>query len=100
MDWAIGIRFPAGVEDFSLLQSIQTSSGAWSTSYPKDIRGSFSRVKWQRHKTDHSPPSSAKVKNDGAVPPLPHTSPWCGVFLIKHKDNLHTFQKFLFYAIT
>jgi hypothetical protein len=28
MDWAIGIRFPAGVEDFSLLQSIQTSSGA------------------------------------------------------------------------
>jgi hypothetical protein len=22
---------------------------------------------------DHSPPSSAEVKNDGAIPPLPHT---------------------------
>jgi hypothetical protein len=25
---------------------------------------------------DHSPPSSAEVKNDGAIPPLPHMSPW------------------------
>jgi hypothetical protein len=29
-------------------------------------------------KTDHSPPSSTDVKNDGAIPPLPHTSSWRG----------------------
>jgi hypothetical protein len=27
---------------------------------------------------DHSPPSHAEIKNVGAVPPLPHTSSWCG----------------------
>jgi hypothetical protein len=25
---------------------------------------------------DHSPPSSAEVKNGGAIPPLPHKSSW------------------------
>jgi hypothetical protein len=25
---------------------------------------------------DHSPPSSAEVKNGGAIPPLPYLSPW------------------------
>jgi hypothetical protein len=29
---------------------------------------------------DHSPPSSAEVKNDGAIPPLPHMSSWCGAW--------------------
>jgi hypothetical protein len=27
---------------------------------------------------DHSPWSSAEVKNGGAIPPLPHMSSWCG----------------------
>jgi hypothetical protein len=27
-------------------------------------------------KADHSPPSSAEVKNDEATPPLPHMSSW------------------------
>jgi hypothetical protein len=29
--------------------------------------------------TDQPPPSSAEIKNDGAVPPFPHTSPWRNV---------------------
>jgi hypothetical protein len=29
--------------------------------------------------TKESPPSSAMVMNGGAIPPLPHTSTWCGV---------------------
>jgi hypothetical protein len=29
-------------------------------------------VKWLRYEADHSPPSSAKVKNGGAVPPCSH----------------------------
>jgi hypothetical protein len=36
---------------------------------------------------DHSPPSSAEVKNGGAIPPLPHMSSWDNVKLIKQRDN-------------
>jgi hypothetical protein len=32
-------------------------------------------VKRPGHETDHSPPSSAEVKNGGAIPPLPCMSP-------------------------
>jgi hypothetical protein len=44
-------------------------------------------VKQPAREADHSPPSSAEVKNDGAIPPLPHTSSWRGASLIKHRDN-------------
>jgi hypothetical protein len=47
-----------------------------------------SEVKWQEREADHSLPSSAEVKNDGAIHPLPHTSSWSIASLIKHKDNL------------
>jgi hypothetical protein len=36
------------------------------------------RVKRPGNEADHSPPSSAEVKNVGAIPPLPHTSLWRG----------------------
>jgi hypothetical protein len=36
-------------------------------------------VKRQECEADHSPPSSAEVKNGGALPPLPHKS---------HRDNV------------
>jgi hypothetical protein len=35
-------------------------------------------VKRLRREADHSPPSSAEVKNGGAIPPLPYMSLWCG----------------------
>jgi hypothetical protein len=34
-------------------------------------------------KSDHSPPSSVVVENDGAIHPLPHTPSWCGAELSK-----------------
>jgi hypothetical protein len=40
-----------------------------------DIRGSF-----PSGKADHTSPSSTKVKNGGAIPPLPDASTW-------HRDN-------------
>jgi hypothetical protein len=50
------------------------------TSFPVGTRGSLTtRVKRQEREADHLPPFSAEVKNDGAVPPLPHTSSWRGV---------------------
>jgi hypothetical protein len=33
-----------------------------------------SGIKLPGRETDHSPPSSADVKNGGAIPPLPHMS--------------------------
>jgi hypothetical protein len=34
------------------------------------------RVKQPGQKADHSPPSGAKLKDGGAIPPLPHMSSW------------------------
>jgi hypothetical protein len=43
------------------------------------VPGAFSPgLKRQGREADHSPPSSAEVKNGGAIPPLPHTSSWHG----------------------
>jgi hypothetical protein len=33
----------------------------------------------QGREADHSPPSNAEIKNNGAIPPLPHISSWRGV---------------------
>jgi hypothetical protein len=42
---------------------IRTGSGAHPASYPMDTRGSFPELKWPGREGDHSPPSSAEVKN-------------------------------------
>jgi hypothetical protein len=33
-------------------------------------------VKRKGREADHLPPSSEEIKNDGAISPFPHTSPW------------------------
>jgi hypothetical protein len=46
---------------------------------------------------DHSPPSTAEIKEcvcvcaraRGAIPPLPNTPSWRGAQLKKHKDNFN-----------
>jgi hypothetical protein len=91
MGWTAGVRFPAGARDFSLL-SVQTHSRVHPASYPVGNRGSFPGGKVAGHEADHSPPSSAKVKNGGAIPPLPHTSSWRGAQLIKHMENISKYS--------
>jgi hypothetical protein len=56
-----------------LLHSVQTGSGATPASYPMGIGDSFPEVKRPKREADCSPPYSAKVKNCGAITPLPHT---------------------------
>jgi hypothetical protein len=56
------VRFPAGAGNFSLHHRVPNGSGAHPTSYPMDIRGSFLWVKRPGREADHSPPSSAEVK--------------------------------------
>jgi hypothetical protein len=44
-DRMIGVRFPAGAENFSLPYLVQTGSGAHPASYPVVTRGFLSRGK-------------------------------------------------------
>jgi hypothetical protein len=53
-----GARFPAGAGNFYLLHTVWDGFGAHAASYPMGTRGSF-----PCSKADHSPPSSAEVKN-------------------------------------
>jgi hypothetical protein len=78
VSWTVGVRFPAGASDFSLLHSVQTGSGAHPYSYPIGTAGSFGGIKRPGREADHSPPFSVEVKNGGAIPQLPHTSLWRG----------------------
>jgi hypothetical protein len=68
----------AGYARFSLFHNLQTGSGAHPASYPMGCGGGlFSPgLKRSRREADHSPPSMAKVKNGGAIPPLPHMFSW------------------------
>jgi hypothetical protein len=70
--WLEGLRimipFPEGARDFSLLQSIQTCSGAHPISYSMCIRTSFPG---QGMKLNHSLPSRAKVKIAGSYTSTP-----------------------------
>jgi hypothetical protein len=60
----VGVPSPGIGENFSLLQNVQTSSGAHRASYPMGTGGSSSReVKWLRNENDCSPPTSAEFKN-------------------------------------
>jgi hypothetical protein len=80
--------FPSKGSDgiFSLHHRVQTGSGAHPASYPMGTGRSFSGVKQLGYEADHSPPSSAEVKNvwnDTSIPQYVFMA-WC---LVKHGDN-------------
>jgi hypothetical protein len=56
------VRLPAGAGNFPLHHRFQNGSGVHPASYPMDTRGSFPEVKQPGREADHSPPSSAEVK--------------------------------------
>jgi hypothetical protein len=64
-DRAIGVRSPAGVEDFSSNLCVQTGSGAHPASCTMGTGGPFpgGKVRLGRD-ADRSPPSSAEVVNE------------------------------------
>jgi hypothetical protein len=64
-DRAIGVRSPAGAEDFSSSLCVQTGSGAYSPSCTMDTGVLFPGVKARPGRdADYSPPSSAEVENE------------------------------------
>jgi hypothetical protein len=69
-----GIDSWQGQESLPILHSVQTGSGAHPGSYPMGTGSLFPGVKRLKRETHHLPPSSAEVKNGGAITTLPHTS--------------------------
>jgi hypothetical protein len=63
-DRAIGVRSQAGAEDFSSILCVQTGSGAHPASCTMGTGGPFPGGKARQGRdADHSPPSSAEIKN-------------------------------------
>jgi hypothetical protein len=60
---------PGRVKNY--LHVVQTGSGAHPASYPVGTGGASPGVKRPGSEADHSPPSSAGVKNGGAIPHSP-----------------------------
>jgi hypothetical protein len=73
--WTALVLFPE-LQGFSLLHSVQTSSGAHPTSYLIGTGTVSPGVKRLRREANQPPPTGAEVKNGGAIPPLPHTFSW------------------------
>jgi hypothetical protein len=73
--WTAGVRFPV-VQIFSLFHRAQTGSGVHPTPIQWIPRDLSSELKRSGRESDHSTPSSAEVKNGGALLPTPHTFSW------------------------
>jgi hypothetical protein len=58
----IGLRFPAGVGNFSLRHRVKTDCGSHPAFYPMTTGVLSPVVKRPGREADHSPPSSAEVK--------------------------------------
>jgi hypothetical protein len=71
-----GVVFPVGASDFSQFHSTQTGSGVHLASYPTEPGALSPGVKRQGREANQLPPSSAEIKNGGAIPQLTHTSSW------------------------
>jgi hypothetical protein len=71
------IRLLVFLQDSSLLHSVHSSSEAHPAFYTRGTGALFPGIKRQGREANHSPLSSAEVKNARAIPPLPHVSSWC-----------------------
>jgi hypothetical protein len=64
-DRAIGVRSPAGANDFSSILCVQIGSGAHPCCCTMGTEGPFLGGKARPGRdADHSPPSSAEVENE------------------------------------
>jgi hypothetical protein len=67
-DRGVGVQFQVGGQEIFLFSiTPRPALGPCKIS----TAGCFARVKRQVREADHSSPSNAEVKNDGAIPPLP-----------------------------
>jgi hypothetical protein len=105
MSWATGwtirvlvFHLPAGAGNFYLSRRVQNGSGAHPTSYPMGTSGSFRGVKRPGREADHSPPSSAEVKECVELYlHSPNTPTWRGAQL-KNRENF-TFYLYKIWSV-
>jgi hypothetical protein len=72
-----GLEFPGSIPGMAnFFSSPEISDGPHVQWIPETISLG---VKRPGHEANYSPPSSAEVKNSGAIPPLPHMSSWHSV---------------------
>jgi hypothetical protein len=69
--WTAGVRFSSGLRDCFYSTASRLVMGLTQPPIQWVQRALSPVLKRPGHETDHSPPSSAKVKNDGAIPSLP-----------------------------
>jgi hypothetical protein len=69
--WTARFRFPA-VQEFSFLRASRLALGLTQSPIQWPTGALFLGVKRQGGEADHSPASSAAVKNGGGIPPLPY----------------------------
>jgi hypothetical protein len=62
IDGGSRVRFPAGTGNFSLHHRVQNGTGTHPASYPMGTRGFSLGLKRPGREADHTPPSSAEVK--------------------------------------
>jgi hypothetical protein len=76
------VQFPAGAGNFSLHHRVQYCSGTHRASYPMGTGVLSLRVKRPGREADHSPPSSAEVKNVWGYTSTPKYAfiAWCSFF--------------------
>jgi hypothetical protein len=91
------VWFLAGAGNFSLHHHIQNSSGAHPASFPVGTRVLSLGIKRLGREADHSPPSSAKVKECVELYfHSPNMPSWHGAQLKKHRDN---FTFYLYFSL-
>jgi hypothetical protein len=71
-----GRGFDSRQEQETLLHCVQTGSWAHPASYPVDTLGNFASDKRSEREADHSSPTSAEIKNGGAISPRQHRFLW------------------------
>jgi len=67
---------PGSGRDFSLCHHIYTDSWAYAAAYPVGTRGSFPGVKRPGRGTTTHFYVVLRLRVNGTIPPLPHTSSW------------------------
>jgi hypothetical protein len=86
------VRFPGGgAGNLSLHHRVQNDSMAHLASCPMGTRGLSLGIKRPVRETDHSPPSSAEVKNAWSYTSTPQyvLMTWC---LVKHRNNFTFYE--------
>jgi hypothetical protein len=66
------VRFQTEAKDFSLYHNVRTHSGAYPSRAQWLLEAPSPGAKQEKHECDHPSASSAEVKNDWMIPPLPY----------------------------